>query len=112
VTGFPGVSGFDLRAGAADLLQRPGEPRRIAGELNRGGIGQEFPLSAERGLDEPAEEDADRADDDQASPRASADSGPLPPREKIRMRPITARHRMPKMTPMTRRFRRMSPLRM
>jgi hypothetical protein len=65
VTGFPGVSGFDLRAGAADFLQRPGKPRRIAGELNRGGIGQEFALPAERGLDEPAKEHTDRADDDQ-----------------------------------------------
>ena len=69
VAGFPGVSGFDLRAGAADFLQRPGEPRRIAGELNRGGIGQKFPLPAERGLDEPAKEYADRADDDQGQPQ-------------------------------------------
>ena len=53
------------RAEAADLAQRAGEPERVAGELCRGGVGEELALARHRALDQSREEDADVADDQQ-----------------------------------------------
>ena len=53
VADFVGVGVADPRAfgQAADLLQCPGDSRRLAGELNRGGVGQELALPADGRLD-------------------------------------------------------------
>ena len=53
---------------AADFPERAGDAAGIAGELHGGGVGEEFALARHGGLDEPAEEIADVADDHQREP--------------------------------------------
>ena len=71
MAGFLGVRSFELRTARepADFFQGAGQPVGIAGELDGSGVGQKFPLAADGGLDEPAKEDADPADDDQREPK-------------------------------------------
>src|SRR5439155_26335413 len=52
----------------ADLLQRSHEPGRVSGELNARRVGEQLALPANRGLDEPGEEHADRADQVERDP--------------------------------------------
>ena len=59
---------LQARAGfaeAADFFQRAGDAAGIARELHGRGVGQKFALAADGGLDEPAEKNADVADDQQ-----------------------------------------------
>ena len=59
-----GRRGFALRAGEpGDFFQRRGEAERITGELHRGGIGEVFALTGDRGLDEARKEDAAEPDE-------------------------------------------------
>ena len=46
----------------ADFDQRAAEPGRVAGELHGGGVGQQFPLPGNGGLDQATEEQAHIAD--------------------------------------------------
>src|SRR5258708_32739881 len=50
---------------AADFLEGTGDAAGVAGELHGRGVGEEFALARHGGLDEPAEEIADVADDHQ-----------------------------------------------
>jgi len=51
---------------SADFLERAAEAGGVAGELDGGGVGEEFALTGDCGLDEAAEEIADVADDEEA----------------------------------------------
>ena len=59
--GSMGIHHLGARLESADLLERAGYPRRIAGELDRRGVGEKLALAAHRGLDEIAHEGADEA---------------------------------------------------
>jgi len=50
---------------SADFFQRAADPAGIAGELHGRGVGEEFALPRDRGLDQPAEEHADVPHDEQ-----------------------------------------------
>lgn len=50
---------------AGDLFERAADTGRVAGELDRGGVGEEFALAGDGGLDEAAKKIADVADDEQ-----------------------------------------------
>ncbi len=60
-----GVDGHDARRVAADLLQRAGEPFRLACELHGRSVGEALALARDACLDEAGEQHADAADDDQ-----------------------------------------------
>ena len=53
---------------AADFLQRAGDARRVARELDRGRVSEELALPRDGRLDQPAEEVADVTDDQQRNP--------------------------------------------
>jgi hypothetical protein len=61
-----GVDRHDARRIAADFLQGAGEPVRLARELHRRGVGQSLAIARHSGLDEPREQHADPADDQQS----------------------------------------------
>ena len=48
---------------AGDLFERAADTGRVAGELDGGGVGEEFALAGDGGLDEAAKKIADVADD-------------------------------------------------
>src|SRR4051812_208879 len=52
---------------SADFFQRLGQTRGIASELDRGSVRQKFALPADSGLDEPAKQNANPADDDEGN---------------------------------------------
>ena len=55
---------FAARAGEpGDLAEGRSEAERIAGELDRGGIGEILALTGDRGLDDAREEDTTEADE-------------------------------------------------
>ena len=58
---------------STDSLERARDAIRVAGKLNGCGIGEKFPLSADRRPDERAEETTDQADHDQ--PDSNQDKG-------------------------------------
>ena len=55
---------FGTKTVAADFLQRAGEPAGIARELHGRGVGQKFALTADGGLNQSAEENANRTKND------------------------------------------------
>ena len=68
VTRFGSRRALDLGSlgRASDSLQRPRDSARVPGELDRGRIGQELALAADRGLDQISEQRAHEADQHQA----------------------------------------------
>ena len=75
MAGFFGFWIGDLGSagGAADFLQSFGDAVGVAGELDGGGVGEEFALAGNSGLDEAGEENADAADDEESD--ADEDDG-------------------------------------
>ena len=109
------------RAERADLLQRARQALRVARELHGGGVGEQLALPRDRGLDQPAEEQADVAERehdkrceidhrDGAAALAAAAA-----RDRARAEPgraISAMTDQPNSTPISRMLSRMSPFRM
>jgi hypothetical protein len=64
VAGLRGIRAHQIGAllEAPDLLERARDALRVAGELDRRGVGEELALPAHRGLDHVAEEGAEEAD--------------------------------------------------
>ena len=63
VAGLFGVAALKTRAKrkSANLLQGPADSSRVARELNRGGIGEEFALPGHGAFDQSSKEHADAA---------------------------------------------------
>ena len=68
---FFGIGRLDDRflLPTADAFQCAGDPERIAGELDRGGIGKKLALARNRRLDQPRKENPGIADPQKERPK-------------------------------------------
>jgi hypothetical protein len=91
----------------------------VSGELNRRGIGEELALPRDRALDDPAEEDPHVSNGHERHPNIGSARRAAPPLRfdeaartvDLKMKyPMSAMTKMPCSRPISRRFRRMSPL--